>query len=77
VLTTTGPYGYVRHPLYVGNHLITLGFCLASGLVVELCGLAVIGLFFYPARSRMKTKCCTLFGQHGSAGARNTRTHPR
>ena len=32
VLATTGPYAYVRHPLYVGNHLITFGFCLASGL---------------------------------------------
>ena len=26
-LATSGPYGYVRHPLYVGNHLITFAFC--------------------------------------------------
>ena len=30
VLATTGPYGYVRHPLYVGNLLICIGLCLAS-----------------------------------------------
>ena len=48
VLTTTGPYGYVRHPLYVGNHLITLGFCLASGLWWSFAAWAVIALFFYP-----------------------------
>jgi protein-S-isoprenylcysteine O-methyltransferase Ste14 len=47
-LATTGPYGYVRHPLYVGNHLITLGFCLASGLWWSFVAWAVIGLFFYP-----------------------------
>jgi len=47
-LATTGPYGYVRHPLYVGNHLITLGFCLASGLWWSFAGWAVIALFFYP-----------------------------
>ncbi len=47
-LATTGPYGYVRHPLYVGNHLITLGFCLASGLWWSFAAWAVIGLFFYP-----------------------------
>jgi protein-S-isoprenylcysteine O-methyltransferase Ste14 len=47
-LATTGPYGYVRHPLYVGNHLITLGFCLASGLWWSFPAWAVIGLFFYP-----------------------------
>lgn len=48
VLATTGPYGYVRHPLYVGNHLITLGFCLASGLWWSFVAWAVIALFFYP-----------------------------
>ncbi len=47
-LATTGPYGYVRHPLYVGNHLITLGFCLASGLWWSFVGWALIALIFYP-----------------------------
>lgn len=47
-LATSGPYGYVRHPLYVGNHLITLGFCLASGLWWSLPAWLVIGLIFYP-----------------------------
>lgn len=47
-LATTGPYGYVRHPLYVGNHLITLGFCLASGLWWSFVGWALIALVFYP-----------------------------
>lgn len=27
-LTTSGPYAFVRNPLYVGNFLIGLGFCL-------------------------------------------------
>ena len=47
-LATTGPYGYVRHPLYVGNHLITLGFCLASGLWWSVVAWAAIALVFYP-----------------------------
>jgi protein-S-isoprenylcysteine O-methyltransferase Ste14 len=47
-LATTGPYGYVRHPLYVGNHLITAAFCLASGLWWSFVAWAVIALFFYP-----------------------------
>lgn len=47
-LATSGPYGYVRHPLYVGNHLITFGFCLASGLWWSLPVWLVIGLIFYP-----------------------------
>lgn len=26
-LTTTGPYGFVRHPLYIGSFMMMLGFC--------------------------------------------------
>jgi protein-S-isoprenylcysteine O-methyltransferase Ste14 len=48
VLTTTGPYGYVRHPLYVGNHLITFGFCMASGLWWSFLVWGLIAFLFYP-----------------------------
>ena len=30
-LITTGPYAHMRHPLYFGNFLLTLGFVTASG----------------------------------------------
>lgn len=30
-LVTDGPYGYVRHPLYVGSFLIGLGLCAIAG----------------------------------------------
>jgi protein-S-isoprenylcysteine O-methyltransferase Ste14 len=28
VLTTSGPYGLVRHPLYIGSFMMMIGFCL-------------------------------------------------
>lgn len=31
VLTTTGPYAFVRHPLYLGSFLIAVGLALAGG----------------------------------------------
>jgi protein-S-isoprenylcysteine O-methyltransferase Ste14 len=48
VLATSGPYAFVRHPLYVGNHLITLGFCLASGLWWSFLVWIALAFFYYP-----------------------------
>jgi protein-S-isoprenylcysteine O-methyltransferase Ste14 len=47
-LATTGPYAYVRHPLYVGNHLITVGFCLAASLWWSFFVWIALALFYYP-----------------------------
>ena len=47
-LATDGPYAYVRHPLYVGNILLGIGFCLASGLWWSFLLFAAILLGFYP-----------------------------
>ena len=51
-LAIDGPYGYVRHPLYVGNHLIGIGLCLASGLWWSFPVWLANVLFFYPATVR-------------------------
>ncbi|HEX9812945.1 MAG TPA: isoprenylcysteine carboxylmethyltransferase family protein [Burkholderiales bacterium] len=48
ILATTGPYAYVRHPLYVGNHLIMVGFCLASSLWWSFVAWIALSLFYYP-----------------------------
>ncbi len=48
VLATTGPYAYVRHPLYVGNVLICAGFVLASGLWWSVPLALLMLWFFYP-----------------------------
>lgn len=48
VLATTGPYGFVRHPLYVGNLLICAGFCFASGVWWSVPFAAAVLLLFYP-----------------------------
>ena len=41
-LTTTGPYGYTRNPLYLGSMLIAFGFAAASGSWVLLLLLAAL-----------------------------------
>jgi hypothetical protein len=48
VLATDGPYGFVRHPLYVGNITLGIGFALASGLWWSIPLLILILWGFYP-----------------------------
>jgi protein-S-isoprenylcysteine O-methyltransferase Ste14 len=48
VLATVGPYARVRHPLYVGNIVIGLGFCVASGLWWSYPTMLAVLLYFYP-----------------------------
>ncbi|MDX1385417.1 MAG: isoprenylcysteine carboxylmethyltransferase family protein, partial [Thermoanaerobaculia bacterium] len=47
-LATGGPYARVRHPLYLGNLMVTVGFCLASGLWWSWPVMLVFWLVFYP-----------------------------
>jgi protein-S-isoprenylcysteine O-methyltransferase Ste14 len=52
-LITTGPYHLVRHPIYLGFALLTLGQALAFGswsaLVIVLCG--ILPTFAWRARA--------------------------
>jgi len=62
-LATTGPYAFVRHPLYVGNQLLGVGFCAASALWWSLPAWIVISLLFYPPAIRQEdAKLARLFG---------------
>jgi protein-S-isoprenylcysteine O-methyltransferase Ste14 len=44
-VTSSGPYAFTRHPLYVGSSLIGVGFAIASGsLVVGVMVVAYLGV---------------------------------
>jgi protein-S-isoprenylcysteine O-methyltransferase Ste14 len=48
VLATSGPYGFVRHPLYVGNIAVLGGFAWASALWWAAPLVLAFLLFYYP-----------------------------
>ncbi|MHB8454536.1 MAG: methyltransferase family protein [Acidiferrobacterales bacterium] len=52
VLAVTGPYAFVRHPLYLGNHSVVLGFCLACGLWWSFPVWIALSFAFYPSAIR-------------------------
>jgi protein-S-isoprenylcysteine O-methyltransferase Ste14 len=73
-LAVTGPYAFVRHPLYVGNHLISLGFCLASGHWWSFPVWIALGLYFYPQTIRDEDRLLArLFPDQWASWAREVR----
>ena len=67
-LATTGPYAMVRHPLYTGNILMLLGFCLANGYTADgffwpwLVGVFFLWFWYPPAISYEDGKLHKIFG---------------
>lgn len=55
-LATDGPYAFVRHPLYVGNIFLGIGFALASGLWWSFPLLIGFLIGFYPPAIRKEDK---------------------
>jgi protein-S-isoprenylcysteine O-methyltransferase Ste14 len=58
---SSGPYAYVRNPLYLGTLLIVVGFCVAAGNKVVLYGLlpaALLAFFVYytPKKERVESE---------------------
>ena len=47
-LSTTGPYAFVRHPLYTGNIMILIGLCLINGFFWSFVTAFIFLLFYYP-----------------------------
>jgi protein-S-isoprenylcysteine O-methyltransferase Ste14 len=52
-VTTTGPYAYVKNPLYLGTLLILIGFCImARNLYLLLIGLVVFFAYYAPFKKK-------------------------
>ena len=63
-LTTSGPYAYVRHPLYVGSFLHSVAYALMSGHWISFA--VVLPLFFLlygAAVSTEEAMLCKIFGE--------------
>lgn len=64
-VTTTGPYAYVKNPLYLGTFLIMVGFCLmANQLLLMALGVAVFMFYYVPYKKRRESdRLSQRFGQ--------------
>lgn len=55
-VTTSGPYAYVKNPLYLGTFLLMVGFCLmADQLMLLLIGVGVFLFYYAPYKKRRES----------------------
>jgi protein-S-isoprenylcysteine O-methyltransferase Ste14 len=55
VLTVTGPYAYVKNPLYIGSILIATGFCILADNIYFLAAVTFMFCFHYiPYKKKME-----------------------
>jgi protein-S-isoprenylcysteine O-methyltransferase Ste14 len=47
LLTVSGPYAYVKNPLYIGTILITIGFCILADNIYLLAASTFVFCFHY------------------------------
>lgn len=55
ILTVTGPYAYVKNPLYIGSILITAGFCiLADNIYLLAIAMFMFCFHYIPYKKKME-----------------------
>lgn len=77
-LTTTGPYGYTRNPLYFGSILIAFGFALAArSLWIALVFLVLFLIIYWPVILDEEEYLRSQFPDYEAYAARVPRLIPR
>jgi protein-S-isoprenylcysteine O-methyltransferase Ste14 len=77
-LTTTGPYGYTRNPLYFGSILIAFGFALAArSLWIALVFLVLFLIIYWPVILDEEEYLRSQFPDYDAYAARVPRLIPR
>jgi protein-S-isoprenylcysteine O-methyltransferase Ste14 len=71
-LATTGPYGYVRHPQYVGFVLIMLGFLFQWPTLITLIMFPILVAMYVKLARREEREVLTEFGERYTRYAKIT-----
>ncbi len=75
VITTFGPYRWVRHPFYLGNFLVDAGLCVIAANPFIALGYFILFMVGYTATMRFEENLLT--GLHGEAYTEYAKRVPR
>ena len=74
-LTTTGPYSYVKNPLYIGTLLITVGYsAMAMNIWIMVAGFVWFFIYYAPYKKKQENE--KLISSFGEAWTRFDRAVP-
>jgi protein-S-isoprenylcysteine O-methyltransferase Ste14 len=78
-LTTSGPYGLVRHPLYIGSFMMMVGFCQLVDDAENIWFVVgpILGLYVYRAIHEEKTLAAAFPDQWAAFARKVPRFFPR
>ena len=64
-VTNTGPYAYVKNPLYIGTFLVMIGFCMvAAQWELLVLGLGVFFFYYAPKKKEVESdRLREIFGE--------------
>lgn len=76
-IVTTGPYRYVRHPVYASNILLMIGLSLLTQSVWVLISTAIVGGFYFSAARREEASLRKAFSGYAAYQAHSGMLVPR
>ena len=76
-LALDGIYHYVRHPIYTGNLLWLSGLAIATGSIVILANVLVVGFYYYASAIREEAVLAERFPLYASYRLSTGRFFPR
>ncbi len=76
-IVTSGPYRYIRHPVYTANLLMTGGVFLASGSLWLVANLIVLMVYYRFATHSEESSISAQFPEYGEYMKRTGRFFPR
>lgn len=77
LIVATGPYGYIRHPIYTANVMLIVGIMLLSGTLVLIPNMVILALGYYQSATQEESYLCSSLPEYKEYVRRSGMFFPR